>query len=440
VKSLYEGLFRSARVSIRRSPVLILMAVCAIGFGIGSAVTMSNILRSLTGDPIPAVSGALFHVQLDPRPVAGYLGQDAYRQGIEPPGQLTWGDAQVLLKKDPAIRKVAMTGGRVAVSFDEGRATAFYAAARYTTKDFFPMFLAPFLGGRPWSAAEDDSASNVVVLTKELANRVFSTLDVVGRTIRLTGKSFRIVGVLDSWSLQPRVYDLSQDGFREKEAIYIPLSTAVAENLEHAGSVDCWGGLGNTLVGSPCTWIQYWVEIDSVAGVQQYRQFISDYSMQQNSEGAFQRPPNIRLRDVREWMSISNIVPQSVKLQTLISIAFLGVCLVNVGALLFVMFQRRRREIGIRRAFGATVRRIFFGFIVEACGIGLAGGLFGIFLSAVASHFLKSLNDAYASTPDVEWHMLWAYVVAAVALTCLSSLWPALRACRVSPAEAIRGL
>ena len=123
--------------------------------------------------------------------------------------------------------------------------------------------------------------------------------------------------------------------------------------------MDCWGDCKDdpTSLNAPCVWTQYWVELASPAKVADYRQYLENYSDQQRSAGRFERPNNIRLRNVMQWLDFNHVVPEDVRLQAWLAFGFLLVCLVNTVGLLLAKFLRRSGEIGVRRALGAPQRR-----------------------------------------------------------------------------------
>jgi putative ABC transport system permease protein len=122
------------------------------------------------------------------------------------------------------------------------------------------------------------------------------------------------------------------------------------------GSMMCWGDFpadGNMTKANGCAWVQFWVQLDTPVQVAAYRDFLANYSEQQKALGRFARPPNVRLRDVMQWLDYNHVVPGSVQLQTLLALGFLLVCLVNTVVILLVKFLRRGGELSVRRDMGA---------------------------------------------------------------------------------------
>ena len=118
--------------------------------------------------------------------------------------------------------------------------------------------------------------------------------------------------------------------------MFLPFSTAVDLKMGRNGSMDCWGDTQGEPTGpnAPCTWIQYWVELGTPAKAAEYRNYLSNYSDQQRAAGRYERPTNVRLRDVMEWLEFSKVVPRDVVIQLWLGFGFLLVCLVNTVGLL----------------------------------------------------------------------------------------------------------
>jgi putative ABC transport system permease protein len=418
--------------SFRRNRVLTALMVLAIALGIGAAMTTLTVFHVLSGDPLPGRSHALYYPQLDPQT------RDGYTPGDEPPDQLTRADAEALLKAGRADRQALMTGGGVAVVPAKADLAPFNTEARYTSADFFPMFDVPFLYGSGWSAVEDDGKARVVVLARELNDRLFGGENSVGRTIRLDEYDFRIVGVLDRWRPTPHFYDLNTGNYAGSEQVFMPFSTATELRLGRNGSMNCFDnraeGVRDTDVGAPCVWIQFWVQLDTPQKARDYEAFLRNYSDQQRAAGRFERPTNVRLRSLMDWLDYQEVVPSDVNLQVWLAFGFLLVCLVNTVGLLLAKFLRRSPEIGVRRALGASRRAIFAQCLVEAGTVGLAGGILGLGLAQLGLWAVRQQPTDYAELARLDPLMLATTFVLAVVASLLAGLVPAWRACLVTPA------
>jgi len=422
--------FNLALRSFRRNKMLTALMVVAIALGIGTSMTTLTVFYILSGDPLPGRSQHLFYPQLDPSSMDGYIA------GEEPAEQVTRFDAEKLLREKKGDRQALMTGGGVAIEPQNSGLRPFTSDARYTSADFFAMFDTPFEYGNAWTAVEDEGRARVAVISKELNEKLFDGQNSVGRSIRIEQNDFRIVGVLKYWRPTPRFYDLNSDRYGEVEQVFLPFSTAVDLKFGRSGSMDCWGDSNNdeTALNAPCVWMQYWVQLDTPEKVSEYKQYLSNYSDQQRQAGRYERPTNVRLRDVMGWLEQNRVVPNDVRLQTWLAFGFLLVCLVNTIGLLLAKFMRRSGEIGVRRALGASRRSIFAQALVEAGTVGLAGGVLGLGLAMLGLWAVRQQPASYAALAHLDPVMLLTTFALAIFASLLAGLLPAWRACQVAPA------
>jgi len=422
--------FQLALRSFKRNKVLTALMVLAIALGIGASMTTLTVFYILSGDPMPGRSHTLFYVQMDPQSMDGYVA------GEEPEEQVTRFDAEALLREKKADRQAMMTGGGLSIEPEKQGLSPFVVDARYTSADFFPMFDAPFDHGNGWTAREDDSQARVAVISRKLNEKLFDGGNSVGKSIRIDQNEFRVIGVLKDWRPTPRFYDMNSDRYGEVEQVFLPFSTAVNMKLGRNGSMNCWGDSNGdeTGVNAPCTWIQYWAQLDTPEKVDAYRQYLVNYSDQQRRAGRFERPTNIRLRSVMEWLDFKKVVPNDVRLQTWLAFGFLLVCLINTVGLLLAKFMRRSSEIGVRRALGASKGAIFSQALVEAGTIGLAGGVLGLGLALLGLWAVRQQPASYAELAHLDPVMLLTTFGLAILASVLAGLLPAWRACQVTPA------
>ncbi|MBB5941724.1 ABC transporter permease [Xanthomonas sp. 3307] len=420
---------RLALRSFGRNKVLTALMVLAIALGIGASMTTLTVFYVLSGDPIPQKSDRLFYVQVDAQPKAGY------QPGEEPDLQNTRFDAETLLREKRAKRQALMSGGSVAIEPRKSGLKPFKSEVRFTSADFFPMFDTPFLYGHGWTGTEDERHERVVVISRKLNEKLFEGADSVGRELRMDQNTFRIVGVLDTWEPKPRFYDVTNT-YGSDEQAYLPFSVAMDLKMDRNGNMNCFGDSNGdqTALNAPCTWVQYWVELESPAQATDYKAYLENYSSQQRAAGRFQRPNNVRLRDVMQWLDHNKVVPGDVRLQLWLAMGFLLVCLLNTVGLLLAKFLRRSGEIGVRRALGASRGAIFAQCLVEAGAIGLAGGVAGLGLAMLGLWAVRQQPASYAKLAHLDPSMLVLTFAMAVGASLLAGLLPSWRAIQVAPA------
>jgi putative ABC transport system permease protein len=423
-----------ARRSLKRNVALTVLMIVAIAFGVGASMTMLTVLRMLSADPLPGKSQDIHYVQLDPREMRSFI------PGSEPAFQMTRRDAENLLRDKRGDRQAMMVGGDVAIEPQRAGLEPFFAEARYTSADFFAMFRVQFLAGGAWTAADDEGKARVTVIARSLSEKLYGSTDVVGKTIRYSGNELRIVGVIEDYKPTPHFYDLSTGRYGQSELAFVPFQTAFELKFDTSGSMDCWGDTGGDqhASGKPCVWIQYWVEVAGQSKRDAYYDYLVAYSDEQRRVGNFTRPPNVRLRDVKEFLEFREVVPKDAKLQTWIALGFLLVCLINTVGLLLTKFLRRSSEIGVRRALGASKRSIFVQLLVEASMIGMVGGVLGLGLAYLGLWAVRQQPADYAELAQLDSTMLlWTFVLAIVS-SLLAGLLPAWRGCQVSPAAQLK--
>jgi putative ABC transport system permease protein len=108
---------------------------------------------------------------------------------------------------------------------------------------------------------------------------------------------------------------------------------------------------------------------------------------------------------------------------------------IGIANVMIIAILERRGEIGLRRALGATPAQIAAQFVAEAALLSLTGGLAGALLGALATSLYASARGWPAATPTGD---LLAAVAIAVAIGAIAGLYPAIKAARLSPSEALR--
>lgn len=425
--------------SLKRTPVVTALMVLAIALGIGASITMLTVLHNLSGNPLPQKSSVLFHPQVDPRP-ADLPGADR-----EPPDNLTYIDAVNLYQMGIAPRRALMSANWLPTRNDAQGSSLAMVTDRATTADFFAMFNVPFIYGSAWLAQDDTNHAHVVVLSRKLNDRLFGGADSVGKSLVIATKAFRVIGVIGDWNPQPHFYDLDQGAYGEASQMYLPFFTWLDLPQDYGyGPMRCWGNDPSAGMHDPkasqCTWVQFWVELDTPAQVATYRSALTQYSIKQHELGRFERKPNVRLRDLLDWLDYKHVIPVIVRMQTWIAFGVFLICMVNVVGLLVAKFLRKSGEIGVRRALGASRRSVFMQCLVEAGVVGVGGGLVGLPLAWLGLWMVRQQPVSFAESTHLDLSMLVAAVLLAVVATLAAGLWPAWRAAHVAPALQVKSL
>ncbi len=432
---MFQYYFLLGLRSLRRNPALTALLVLTLAVGVAASIATLTILHVMSGDPIPLKSDRLFVPVLDNGPLAGYKpGDDANDD------QLSYTDARNLLNANIGERRTAMFGVAGPVESERADLGVFSAGGEAVTADFFPMFDAPFRHGRPWSALEDKAGAAVIVLSSQLAAKLYGDTVPVGRRLRIAGHAYQVIGVLEKWTVVPRFHHIignSGGAFSEEDEFFVPLSTAIAHQMGRNGSSGCTTSPGagyQAFVDSECTWLHFWFELASSSDRPALQSFLDSYAAEQRKLGRMERQAPNKLYDVREWLDYLKVVGNDNKLSAWLAFGFLMLCLVNTIGLLLAKFSVRAPEVGIRRALGASRREIFYQFLLESTVVGLAGGVLGLLLAFGALALIAMQSKELTRVAHMDWIMLLTTFALAVAAAILAGLLPTWRACQVTPA------
>ncbi|NII54265.1 ABC transporter permease [Luteibacter sp. SG786] len=418
--------------SLRRNPMLTALMVMAIGFGVAASMTTYSVFRATSRDPIPQKSDVLYNVQLD------NWGPENTKEG-EPPPALSYKDATALLRAHKAKRQTVTYPIGVSVIPEDPSRLPVRQGAYATGADFFPMFDVPFLQGRAWSLDDDEKHADVAVISKSLNDKLFNGGQSVGKQINLDGHLFRITGVIEDWAPQPLFFDVpNTSGFDEGASVYVPFNRAVDLRLPNNGNNNCVKDPGegwDNYLRSECIWLSLWTELPSKSEAQSYREYLSGYAAEMQRSGRFSWAPNVRLRNVMDWLSVQKVVPRESQVSLLVSLGFLVICLVNTIGLLLAKFMRRAPEIGVRRALGASRLDIYAQFLIEAGTIGIAGGVLGLLLTGLGVLGVGLVfPEDIARLATLDPTLMLLTLVVAITASVVAAFYPTWRAAQVQPA------
>lgn len=430
---------RLALQSMRRNPIMTALMVAAIAVGIGVSMTTLTVYYLMNGNPIPQKSEILFAVTLDSwNPLRPFDEDNPERA----PHQVTFSDAERLVAIGKGTRQTAMFESSLIIEPLNEEELPFEATARVTTSDFFSMFEVPFIHGDGWGTLADTAAEPVVVLTRELNERLFGGEDSVGEWLTMQGTRFQVVGVIETWDPTPRFYDPINGGFQEVNEMFIPYSLTRVLELGSIGSD--WGWKSEDIesfdqwLNSEAVWIQYFVELSSAGDRDEYVAHLDAYVEEQKMLGRFERPMNNRIYNVMEWMDYHEVVANDSRVLLGLSFLFLIVCLLSTITLLLTKFVGKKSETSLRRALGASRRVIFNQQIVEVAVIGFAGGLIGLLLASIGLQGIRTLYDSPDGLVKIDWVIMLAAISIAIVSSMLAGLYPAWRVCQIPPATQLK--
>jgi putative ABC transport system permease protein len=421
--------------SLRRNPALTALMVLTLAIGVAASISTLTILHAMSSNPIPQKSERLFVPLLDNRPLEGYNPANPERSN----DQLSYIDANNFLRHAPADRSTVLYSVSLPLEPARKDMPVLSPEALAPTRDFFAMLDVPFLYGQPWSEADEKAGADVVVLSRDLSEKLFGSANPVGQRLRLGGFDYQVVGVTDRWAPVPKFYRLvgGPGAFGKEEELIIPFSTALRHETGHNGSMSCSSrrdpGFAG-LLASECTWLQFMFETKSAADRAGLQTWLDNYAADQRKLGRLKRNAPNKLFNVMEWLEYRKVVGNDNRLSVWLAFGFLMLCLVNTIGLLLAKFSVRASEVGIRRALGASRREIFRQFLTETAVVGLVGGTLGLALAFGALALIGLASEQLSMVAHMDWQMLATTFVLSLLAALLAGLLPTWRACQVTPA------
>lgn len=286
-----------------------------------------------------------------------------------------------------------------------------------TTANFFTIRNWSFAEGDAFTESDVQTAKRVVVLGATTAEKLFPGESAAGRAVRINNISFLVVGVL-----APKGSDFS--GRDQDDAIYAPLTTAK-----------------NRVFGDEnffASMISYiYVQAVAKEAIGQATEEITALLRQQHRL----KPTEDDDFTIRNMSSVTRLASETTQALSMLLGAVASISLVvggiGIANIMLVNVTERTREIGIRKAIGASERQILLQFLFEAMLIAASGSLLGLALGFGGGIAVSKLL-AIATEFNL-WSVILALVVAA-GIGVASGFYPALKAARMQPIEALRAI
>jgi putative ABC transport system permease protein len=382
------------------------LSVSGLLIGIAAVMVMAAIGRGAEQqlrDRLQTMGTDLLVVSAAPAPrVAGRPRQVAVQTDLNAE------DAIALLQEIPAAAASAPAVNRSAVLRWEGRNRA--TGLSGTTPEGLRIRNIRADSGRLFDDNDDREQQRVAVIGPAVARSLFAGVDPVGRTARIGALEFEVIGVAEARGIDPLGSDL--DDF-----VAIPFQTAIrrVHNLNYVDAIYVQARGSDALEG-----LEGDVRAILSARLADRSGVSAPYVIQNQA---------MLLRAERAAVgALNQLVPAVSGIALMLgAIGILTVMLISV--------RERTREIGLRRALGASRRNIRTQFVLESGMLGIAGGTAGVLTGLAASGIAAYFGD---------WPLIIAWDAAAIGAACsfilglVIGLLPAARAARLEPIAALR--
>lgn len=418
--------FSLALRNIKRAPLPYLLTVLILSLGLGMFFSNATLYYWLNHDPLPQKSHRLFYPQLN-------AVTQSCDSCTEPLRVLSYQDVQKLSSSSiPSAQAAMFQSAGYARLPGNARQSPTPVRLRVTQRDFFSLFDVPFLHGERWP---DNSARRELIITKASAERFFGKSAVVGETLQLGNELFKIVGVLNDWSMLPRLYDVA-NGLNTAESadIYLPWETAFDLGIKSnttTMSRDSRNYSENFAVNGregEFYQAQFWVQLDTPVQVAAYQQFMQQLVQSEKEAGRHPRPEANRLTNILDITEHFDARNRQLDAFALVSLLFLLVCIFNASHLSLNRYLASQYEFALRRALGASrsqLQQLIVADVVVSAGLAL---LLSLTVATAAMALISHLLPATRNLTSWSALMLAAMAATALAASYLITLYPALRA------------
>jgi len=320
--------------------------------------------------------------------------------------RFTFEDLQALQKLDSVKFVVPYVSGRAQIVYKNRNWNTTITGA---TKDYQSVRNAIPDSGRFFTDMETNTRAKVAVLGKTVADELFNGNNPLGAQIRINRINFTVIGVLP---------EKGTSGFRNQDdQIVIPVTTAMYRLLgkDYISNFD----------------IQT-VDSDSLELVQQ--EIIPIIAKLHRLDD--QQTESVEVRNMADLQKATSDIVNTFAI-LLGSIAAVSLLVGGIGIMniMLVLVMERTHEIGLRKALGAENRDILLQFLVESVLICTLGGLLGILLGYLVSTSISVFMGWYTIVSTGAIIMAFSF---SILIGLVFGIWPAMRAARLMPIEALR--
>ncbi|MDR1432203.1 MAG: ABC transporter permease [Propionibacteriaceae bacterium] len=395
IESLNARRMRSALTILG---ILIGIAAVMLTVGLGQSATteITNQINSLGSNMLIVTPGGVQQA-----------GSFRMRGGAN---TLTMQDAEMLADKSVVPHVAAVAPILSAQGSLKSASTTWTSTLNGTVPDYLSVRAREVGSGRFFTDAEVSSSANVAVIGSETADELYDQLSPVGQTLLINGQSFTVIGVLQEAG--------SSMMGSEDDQVLIPI-TAYAARF----------GDGNTNAVSSI-YLQAQDQETLTMAYQEVNHAISTAHQVTEDDKDFQLSTQSALVDAIS--SVTGVLTVVLGAIAAISLLVGGIGVMNI---MLVSVSERVREIGLRKALGATPALIRRQFLVEAGVLGLTGGVLGMALGYAGA---AAISVAVDMAVGISLSAAAVALGVSLAIGLVAGVYPAGRAAKMAPIDALR--
>ncbi|NTW22115.1 FtsX-like permease family protein [Candidatus Falkowbacteria bacterium] len=329
---------------------------------------------------------------------------------------LTYDDARAMLDKSRfphIISNVAYTKGYGTLSWN---ANTYETNLSGSTVGYLQTENGEVAEGRFFTEDEERNLSRYVVLGSTVKNELFAESNAVGQRIKINKKSFEVIGVMkERGTVAFQNYD---------DQVFIPILTMqkLVAGVDNLGLIRVKLDDQNNIDST----------IEDVTQLLRERHGINDSSGDSDDFTVLNAAEALDL-----LKTITNALRYFLAAIAALSLVVGGIGIMNI---MLVAVSERTREIGLRKAVGATNSNIQIQFLLEAVIITFLGGIIGIIGGSVLSFLIATIAQAlgYAWEFSISLSSVLLAVFVSISIGIIFGLFPAIKASRLNPIEALR--